>query len=182
VDVNLHVVERGSGNPVVLLHGFPELAFSWRRQIAALADAGYRVLAPDMRGYGQSDAPEPIEAYNLLELCGDVARLLDERDIARAAIVGHDWGATVAWQFALSYPERTACVAGISVPLIPRAPVRPLQIMRKHLGDDFYVVWFQEPGVAEEALSRDVRRTVLTTKVWTEEWAAADEDVMLPRG
>jgi pimeloyl-ACP methyl ester carboxylesterase len=180
VVVDLHVVEKGDGNPVVLLHGFPELAFSWRRQIDALADAGYRAIAPDMRGYGQSDAPEEIEAYDVVELCGDVAHLLDERGLERAAIVGHDWGANVAWHFALIHPERTACVAGLSVPLVPRAPAAPLGIMREHLGQDFYIVWFQEPGVAEEALARDVRRTVLTPEVWTEEWAAREESPRTP--
>src|SRR3954447_7409930 len=175
VPVDLHLVEKGDGNPVVLLHGFPELAYSWRRQIDALADAGYRALAPDMRGYGQSPAPQDVEAYNLLELCADVAQLLDRLELDTAAIVGHDWGATVAWQFALSYPERTRCVAGLSVPLIPRAPAKPLAIMREHLGEDFYVVWFQQPGVAEAALGKDVRRTVTTRQVWTEAWASSPD-------
>src|SRR5204863_6385849 len=176
VDVDLHVVEKGDGNPVVLLHGFPELAYSWRNQIDALADAGYRVLAPDMRGFGRSDAPQPIEAYDVIELCGDVARLLDNAGAERAAVVGHDWGANVAWHFALMHPERTVCVAGVSVPLVPRAGAPPLEIMRAHLGEDFYIVWFQEPGVAEAALERDVRRTILTPTVWTAEWAVRDDE------
>jgi pimeloyl-ACP methyl ester carboxylesterase len=176
VAVGLHVVEKGQGNPVVLLHGFPELAYSWRHQIDALADAGYRAIAPDMRGYGRSDAPEEVDAYDVIELCGDVRRLLDERGLERAAIVGHDWGANVAWHFALIHPERTVCVAGLSVPLVPRAPVPPIGIMREHLGEDFYIVWFQEPGVAEGALSKDVRRTLVTADVWTAEWAADEED------
>jgi pimeloyl-ACP methyl ester carboxylesterase len=170
------VVEKGDGNPVVLLHGFPELAYSWRHQIDALADAGYRVLAPDMRGYGRSEAPDEVEAYDILELCGDVARILDDAGAARAAIVGHDWGANVAWHCALVHPERTACVAGISVPLVPRAPAAPLEIMRRRLGEDFYFVWFQEPGVAEAALERDVRRTLTTPEVWTAEWAGRDDE------
>jgi pimeloyl-ACP methyl ester carboxylesterase len=176
VDVDLHVVEKGVGKPVLLLHGFPELAHSWRHQIEAIADAGYRVLAPDMRGFGRSEAPAEIEAYDVVELCGDVTRLLDGIGAERAAIVGHDWGANVAWHFALMHPEHTACVAGLSVPLVPRAPAPPLGIMRKHLGEDFYIVWFQEPGVAEEALERDVRRTILTPAVWTAEWAARNGD------
>lgn len=176
MDVDLHVVERGSGNPVVLLHGFPELAYSWRHQIDALADAGYRVLAPDMRGYGRSEAPDEVEAYDVIELCGDVTRVLDDAGVERAAVVGHDWGANLAWHFALMHPERTACVAGISVPLVPRAPAPPLGIMRRHLGEDFYIVWFQEPGVAEAALERDVRRTLITPEVWTAEWAARNDE------
>jgi pimeloyl-ACP methyl ester carboxylesterase len=171
VDVGLHVVDKGEGEPVLLLHGFPELGYSWRHQIDALADGGYRVLVPDMRGYGRSDAPEQIAAYDILELCGDVDRLLDGIGVERAAIVGHDWGATVAWHYALINPERTACVAGLSVPLVPNPPAPPLEIMRSHFGDDFYIVWFQEPGVAEAALERDVRRTLLTPAVWNPDWA-----------
>jgi pimeloyl-ACP methyl ester carboxylesterase len=179
--IELHVAELGEGDRVVaLLHGFPELWYSWRHQLRALAGAGYRVLAPDMRGYGDSSAPAAIDGYDVVSLAGDVLALLDDAGAGRAAIVGHDWGANVAWHFALLHPERTACVAGISVPLVPRAPAPPLPIMREHLGEDFYIVWFQEPGVADEALARDVRRTVLTPAVWSAEWAAGDEDVKLP--
>jgi pimeloyl-ACP methyl ester carboxylesterase len=176
VAVRLHAVEEGSGNAVVLLHGFPELAYSWRHQIPAMSGAGYRAIAPDMRGYGRSEAPEEVEAYDILELCGDVVQLLDEREIERAAIVGHDWGATVAWHFALLHPERTSCVAGLSVPLVPNPREAPLSIMREHLGEDFYIVWFQEPGVAEEALERDVRRTLVTPAVWDPDWAKQMDD------
>jgi pimeloyl-ACP methyl ester carboxylesterase len=176
VAVELHVVDHGRGNPVVLLHGFPELAYSWRHQVGALAEAGYRALAPDMRGYGRSPAPEAIDAYDVVELCADIVHLLDERGLERAAIVGHDWGATVAWHVALMHPERTVCVAGLSVPLVPNPAAAPLPIMRSHLGEDFYIVWFQEPGVAEAALERDVRRTLLTPAVWTAEWAARDDE------
>jgi pimeloyl-ACP methyl ester carboxylesterase len=175
VAVELHLAEKGDGKPVVLLHGFPELAYSWRHQIDALAGAGYRVIAPDMRGYGRSPAPAEVEAYDIAELCGDVIQLLDDHELARAAIVGHDWGATVAWHVALMHPERTACVAGLSVPLVPNPPAAPLTIMREHLGEDFYIVWFQEPGVAE-AVERDVRRTLLTPAVWNAQWAERDDE------
>jgi pimeloyl-ACP methyl ester carboxylesterase len=178
--IDLHVAEQGEGKPVVLVHGFPELWYSWRHQMAALAAAGYRAIAPDMRGFGRSSAPEEVEAYDVVELCGDVAGLLDDVGAEEAAIVGHDWGANVAWHFALIHPERTACVAGISVPLVPRAPAPPIPIMRKHLGEDFYIVWFQEPGVADEALARDARRTLLTPEVWTAAWAAKDENPRVP--
>jgi epoxide hydrolase A/B len=181
VAADLHVIEQGHGNPVVLLHGFPELAYSWRHQIAALAEAGYHAIAPDMRGYGRSEAPEEVEAYDIVELCADALQLLDDREFDRAAIVGHDWGATVAWHFALLHPERTACVAGISVPLVPNPPVAPLTLMRDGFGEDFYVVWFQEPGVAEEALERDVRRTLLTPAVWDPKWAEREESPDVPR-
>jgi pimeloyl-ACP methyl ester carboxylesterase len=179
-DIELHVAEQGEGRPVLLLHGFPELWYSWRHQMAALADAGYRAVAPDMRGFGRSSAPDEVEAYGIVELCSDVAGLLDEIGAEKAAIAGHDWGATVAWHFALIHPERTACVAGVSVPLVPNPPAAPLGLMREHLGDDFYIVWFQEPGVADEALARDVRRTLLTPAVWTAAWAAGEEDPRVP--
>ena len=179
--LDLHFVEKGAGKPVVLLHGFPELAHSWRHQLGALAEAGYRAVAPDMRGYGDSPAPDEIAAYDIFELCGDVDRLLDRIGAEQAAIVGHDWGATVAWHYALLHPGRTACVAGLSVPLVPNPPAAPLMLMRKNFGESFYIVWFQEPGVAEEALERDVRRTVLTPAVWDAEWAATgDEDLGVP--
>jgi pimeloyl-ACP methyl ester carboxylesterase len=174
--IRLHVVEQGDGNPVVLLHGFPELWFSWRRQLGPLAEAGYRAIAPDLRGYGDSDAPPGPEGYDVVTLADDVAGLMDALELDTAAIVGHDWGANLAWCFALIHSERVACVAGIGVPYIPRAPARPTAIMREQLGEDFYVVWFQEPGPADEALARDVRRTILTPAVWDPAWAADLDD------
>jgi pimeloyl-ACP methyl ester carboxylesterase len=159
--IELNVLDEGEGPLVVLCHGFPELAFSWRRQIPALVQAGYRVLAPDMRGYGASSAPAAIEDYDIVSLCGDMSGLLDALDEPSAVFVGHDWGANVVWQMAVLHPERVRAVAGLSVPFTPRAPAHPLPIMRRHLGEDFYIVRFQEPGVAEAALSRDVRRTFL---------------------
>ena len=180
--VDLHVVATGpAGGPVILLlHGFPELAYSWRHQLAPLAEAGYRVLAPDMRGFGQSSRPEPIEAYDNDALRGDVLALMDHAGAERAAVVGHDWGSSVAWHVALAAPERVACVVGMSVPAVPRAPAPPIAIMRRHLGEDFYMVWFQEPGAAEAVLEADPRRTLATTKVWTEAWATSDDDPACP--
>jgi pimeloyl-ACP methyl ester carboxylesterase len=169
--VELNVIEAGEGPLIVLCHGFPELAYSWRHQIPALAAAGYRVIAPDMRGYGSSSAPAEIEAYDILSLCGDLAGLLDAVGEQQAVFVGHDWGANVTWWMGAIHPELVRAVAGLSVPFVPRAPAAPIPIMRAHLGEDFYIVWFQEPGVADEALSRDVRRTLTTSRVWTAQWA-----------
>jgi pimeloyl-ACP methyl ester carboxylesterase len=169
--VELHVLEEGEGPLVILCHGFPELAFSWRHQLPVLAGAGFRVVAPDMRGYGGSSAPSQIEAYDVVSLCGDLCGLLDALDAESAVFVGHDWGASVVWQLAVLEPERVRAVAGLSVPFVPRAPAPPIPIMRRHLGEDFYIVWFQEPGVADEALARDVRRTLTTSRQWTAEWA-----------
>ncbi len=160
-NIELNVLDEGEGPPVVLCHGFPELAFSWRRQIPALVQAGYRVLAPDMRGYGASSAPDAIEDYNIVALCADMCGLLDAVGEPSAVFVGHDWGANVVWQMALLHPERVRAVAGLSVPFTPRAPAHPLPILRRHLGEDFYIVRFQEPGAADATLARDVRSTFL---------------------
>jgi pimeloyl-ACP methyl ester carboxylesterase len=176
--IELAVAEQGpaDGPVVVLLHGFPELGYSWRHQVAPLADAGYRVLVPDMRGFGDSDAPEAVEEYAVDVLARDVLGLLDHAGADRGVVIGHDWGSDVAWKTAWLHPDRVRAVAGMSVPFIPRAPAPPLPIMREHLGPGFYIVWFQEPGVAEAALARDVRRTIATTRVWDAEWAELSDD------
>ncbi len=172
--IELNVLEDGAGPLVVLCHGFPELAYSWRHQIPALASAGYRVVAPDMRGFGRSSAPREVEAYDIVTLCTDMTGLLDQLGEQSAIFVGHDWGANVVWQLALQQPQRVRAVAGLSVPFVPRAPAAPIPIMRSHLGEDFYIVWFQEPGVADAALAQDVRRTLTTSRQWTADWAEED--------
>ncbi|MGO9489712.1 MAG: alpha/beta fold hydrolase [Solirubrobacteraceae bacterium] len=169
--IELSVRDEGAGPMVVLCHGFPELAFSWRHQIPALTAAGYRVMAPDMRGYGASSIPARVEDYDVLSLCLDMCGLLDAAGEQDAVFVGHDWGANVAWWMAVIHPDRVRAVAGLSVPFVPRAPAPPIPIMRAHLGEDFYIVWFQQPGVADEELGRDVRRTLTTSRQWTASWA-----------
>jgi pimeloyl-ACP methyl ester carboxylesterase len=177
--IELATIDEGAGPLVVLCHGFPELAYSWRHQIPALVESGHRVLAPDMRGYGHSSAPAALEAYDVISLCGDLCGLLDDAGEESAIFVGHDWGASVVWQLAVLHPDRVRAVAGLSVPFVPRAPGAPIPIMRRHIGEDFYIVWFQQPGVADEALSRDVRRTLTTSRQWTAQWA--EEDATPPR-
>lgn len=169
------------GRPVVLLHGFPELAYSWRHQVRALAAEGFFAIAPDLRGFGGTDAPPEVEAYDILSLTGDVVALLDALDIPQASVVGHDWGADLAWKTAWIHPERVSAVAGLSVPYVPRAPGPPTEILRRHIGEDFYIVWFQQPGVADAALARDVRRTLATREVWSAEWAARSDQPSTPR-
>jgi pimeloyl-ACP methyl ester carboxylesterase len=159
--VELHVVEAGEGFPVVLAHGFPELSYSWRHQIPALAAAGYRVIAPDQRGYGRSDRPSAIEDYDIHHLTDDLLGLLDEAGHERAVFVGHDWGSMVVWQMSLLHPERVAGVVGMSVPFLPRGPMPPVQLMRQVFGDSFfYILYFQEPGVADADLGADPRETM----------------------
>src|SRR4051812_8096695 len=181
-DIELHVAEEGEGRPVILCHGFPELAYSWRHQLPALAEAGYRAVAPDMRGFGGSSIPDDVGEYDVLTLGRDVIGLLDDLGEERAVLVGHDWGANVTWNLALTHPERVAAVVGMSVPYAPPPPAPPTEIYRRRAGETFYIIWFQEPGVADEALARDVRRTILTREVWDSSWAdRTDEELRVPR-
>jgi pimeloyl-ACP methyl ester carboxylesterase len=156
----MHVAEQGEGPLVVLLHGFPESWYSWRRQLAALAEAGFRAVAPDQRGYGGTDRPDDIGQYTMLHLVGDVIGLLDALGEEQAIVVGHDWGAPVAWHTALLRPDRVGGVVGLSVPFMPRGPVPPLVALRHALGERFYQIYFQEPGVAERELEADVATTM----------------------
>jgi pimeloyl-ACP methyl ester carboxylesterase len=158
--IRLHVAEQGSGPLVVLCHGFPESWYSWRHQLAALAAAGFRAVAPDMRGYGQTDRPAAVEQYTLLHLVGDMVGLLDALGAETAVIAGHDWGAPVAWHAALLRPDRFRAVVGLSVPYRPRGPVRPTTAMPQTDEAVFYQLYFQEPGIAEAELERDPRATL----------------------
>jgi pimeloyl-ACP methyl ester carboxylesterase len=166
-ELSMHVAEAGEGPLVLLCHGFPECWYSWRHQLPALAEAGYRVVAPDMRGYGRTGAPEPIEAYSILHLVGDMTGLLGALGERQAVIVGHDWGALVAWSAALLRPDRFRAVVGMSVPFLPRLPVRPTAMMKAMAGDRFlYVLYFQEPGRAEAELdprAHEMMRGILFT-------------------
>ncbi|MET8638750.1 alpha/beta hydrolase [Streptomyces sp. NPDC004680] len=157
--VRLHVAEQGQGPLVVLLHGFPESWYSWRHQFGPLAAAGYRVVAPDQRGYARSEQPEPVEAYTLLHLAGDVVGLVDALGAEQVVLVGHDWGAFVAWVTAMLRPDVVRAVAGLSVPPVLPGGMSPPSITRKRFGDGFYQVAFQEPGVADTALARDPETT-----------------------
>src|SRR6185295_10915209 len=158
--IRMHVAEQGTGPLVLMCHGFPESWYSWRHQLAALADAGFHAVSPDMRGYGQTDAPKDIESYSMLHLVGDMVGLLDAFGEPTAVIAGHDWGAPVAWHAALLRPDRFRGVIGLSVPFRPRGPVRPTSVMPQSDDALFYQLYFQTPGVAEAELERDVRLTI----------------------
>jgi pimeloyl-ACP methyl ester carboxylesterase len=158
--IRIHLAEAGAGPLVLLCHGFPESWYSWRSQLAALAEAGYRGIAPDMRGFGQTDRPEEIEKYTLFHLVGDMIGILDTLEVDKSVIVGHDWGAPVAWHSALLRPDRFRAVVGLSVPFRPRGPVRPTSVMPQTDQSLFYQLYFQTPGVAEAELERDPRRTI----------------------
>src|SRR6202790_2002748 len=160
--IRLHIAEQGEGPVVVLCHGFPESWYSWRHQLAALAAAGFHAIAPDMRGYGKSDAPEAIDQYTIFHFVRDLVGALDALEAPTAVIVGHDWGAGVAWQAARLRPDRFRAVACLSVQFRARGKARPTSVMPRTADAQFYQLYFQEPGVAEAELERDPRATVRT--------------------
>ena len=158
VDANglrLATYEQGSGPAVILVHGFPELAYSWRHQIPALAAAGYRAIALDMRGYGQSDSPTGVEHYRVADFIRDLHGLLDALQLENATFIGHDWGALILWQMAMLAPERIDRLIALNIPHHPRAAVDPILLMRQRFGDDFYIVNFQDSDEAEQAFAAD---------------------------
>ncbi len=158
--IRIHLAEAGAGPLVLLCHGFPESWYSWRHQLKALAEAGYHAVAPDMRGYGRTDRPEEIDKYTLFHLVGDMVGIVSALEADRAVIVGHDWGAPVAWHAALFRPDIFRGVVGLSVPFRPRGSVRPTSAMPQTGQSLFYQLYFQTPGVAEAELERDPRRTI----------------------
>jgi pimeloyl-ACP methyl ester carboxylesterase len=163
--IELNIAEQlpvqGKGKLILLLHGFPESWYSWRHQFAPLAAAGYHVVAPDMRGYGKSDKPDDITAYNQVEVTNDVVGLIPALGYETAVVIGHDWGAPTAWSSALHHPQRVSAVGALSVPFSPRADNPPLATMQAIFKDTFfYQLYFQKPGVAEAELERDVRTSM----------------------
>lgn len=181
--INLHVAEAGEGPLVLLVHGFPESWYSWRHQLPALAAAGYHAVAPDVRGYGRSDAPQPVEAYRMTEMTADMAGLVDALGERTAVIVGHDWGSPIAWHSALLYPEKFRAVVAMSVPYTPRAPAPPTAIFRRVFADRFfYMLYFQEPGVAEAELEADVRRSLRSFMYAASGDAPAGSFAVKPKG
>ncbi|GLH75495.1 epoxide hydrolase [Bradyrhizobium sp. SSBR45G] len=160
--IELFVREQGAGPLVLLCHGWPELSYSWRHQIPALAGAGYRVAAPDMRGFGRSQAPADAAAYTIFDIVGDMVALVGALGERQAIIIGHDWGAPVAWHAALFRPDLFTAVAGLSVPPPFRGRARPLDTLRAGGIENFYWQYFQTAGVAETELERDVALTMRT--------------------
>jgi len=165
VDVDgarVHIVEAGTGPLVLFVHGFPESWYSWRHQLTAVAEAGYRAVALDVRGYGRSSKPLALEDYRMVRLVADNVGLLSALGVESAVIVGHDWGAPIAWNSAMLRPDLFTAVAGLSVPFSPPSEVRPSTAMRAMAGDEeFYVEYFQEPGRAEAEIEADIRGWLL---------------------
>jgi pimeloyl-ACP methyl ester carboxylesterase len=158
--ISIHCAEQGTGPLVLLCHGFPEGWYSWRDQLPALAAAGYRVVAPDMRGYGRTDAPADICAYSIFDIVGDMIGLVAALGQQHAVIIGHDWGANVAWHAALFRPDVFPAVAALSVPFRQRGPAPPLHMLRKAGHLNHYWFHLQEPGLAEAEFERDTRATM----------------------
>ena len=181
--INLAVYEAGSGPAVVLLHGFPGLAFTWRHQIPALAAAGYRVIVPDLRGYGRSDTPKAVEDYDIAHLTADLVGLLDALGVQKAIFMGHDWGGLLAWQMPLLHAGRVAGVISVTTPFIPHwmlwlhpdlveaalpggstfvadPKLDPIAQMREVYSPKMYVLLFQDGKAADEAMNRDSRATL----------------------
>lgn len=155
--IRMHYVEQGQGFPVLLLHGFPELWYSWRYQIPALASAGFRAIAPDLRGYGETDKPEGVESYDIHHLVGDLVGLLDGLGLERAVIVGHNWGGIITWQMALMVPQRVERVISLNTPFLERGTARPTEVF-KHVPDGRfnYILYFQQPGRAEADIEPNI--------------------------
>ncbi len=148
------------GTPVILCHGFPELAFSWRHQLKAFEAAGRWAIAPDQRGYGLTVGPEAVEGYDIDHLTGDLIGLLDHLGVEKAIFCGHDWGGIVVWQAPLLHPDRVAGVIGVNTPFMPRPPADPIEIMRRRMGEEMYIVHFQKPGEADAVLDGDVAKAM----------------------
>jgi len=168
--LDFHVIDEGEGEPVVLLHGFPDTADMWRHQVPALVDAGRRVIAPDQRGCGRSDRPEGLESYGYELLMGDVIAIADALGIGRFSVIGHDWGAELAWAIASFMPDRVDRIAALSGPhpeeLFPVTSVEQARM-------SYYILLFQPPGVAEQWLRAD------DWKNFRRAWAGGDVDAQV---
>ncbi|MEC7762242.1 MAG: alpha/beta hydrolase [Pseudomonadota bacterium] len=163
IDANglkMRIADHGEGPLVLLCHGFPESAYAWRHQIEALAAAGYRAVAPDLRGFGGTSAPAAVDAYALQHLVADMVALTDALDAESAVIVGNDWGATLAWHAALLRPDRFTGVAAIGVPIMGQPPMPPTEIFPQSDDALFYTLYFQDEGVAEAEFEADIGRTL----------------------
>ncbi|MEJ2275788.1 MAG: alpha/beta hydrolase [Woeseiaceae bacterium] len=154
------VHEQGQGPAVIFLHGFPELAFSWRHQLPALSNAGFRAIAPDLRGYGRTTAPPDVADYRIAELIADVHGLLDALGLERATFVGHDWGALLLWHMAMLAPRRIERLVNLNVPHYPRPATDPIGLMRRRFGNDHYLVNFQDSDEADRLFASDPRRFI----------------------
>jgi len=161
--IKLHIAEQGTGPLVLLIHGFPESWYTWRNQIAVLANAGFHVVAPDMRGYGKSELPPEVASYNIMHLVGDVVGLVAALGEKQAILIAHDWGATVGWHSALMRPDLFPAVASMSVPFRRRGPAPPMRLLREQGLHTYYWLYYQDVGVADAEYDRDHRESLRGT-------------------
>ena len=168
--IELAVHSAGSGRPIVLCHGWPEIGYSWRHQVGPLVEAGYHVIVPDQRGYGSSDRPEAVADYDILHLSGDLTGLLDHYGYEDAIFAGHDFGAIVVWDLARLQPRRVRGVINLSVPFMVRRAVEPVGFWQERLGSDFYIVHFnRQPGGADAIFDANIEnflRNIYRTDQW----------------
>ncbi|ESW18999.1 hypothetical protein PHAVU_006G088700 [Phaseolus vulgaris] len=167
--IKMHVAEKGEGPVVLFLHGFPELWYSWRHQILALSSRGYHAVAPDLRGYGDTEAPASMSSYTCFDIVGDLVALIDLLGVEQVFLVAHDWGAVIGWYLCMFRPEKVKAYVCLSVPLRRRDPkVKPVDVMRAVYGDDYYICRFQKPGEMEaqmaEVGTEYVLKNILTTR------------------
>ncbi|XP_034706620.1 epoxide hydrolase A isoform X1 [Vitis riparia] len=167
--IKMHVAEKGQGPVVLFLHGFPELWYTWRHQIIAMASHGYHAVAPDLRGYSDSEAPASFTSYTCLHVVGDLIALIDYLGADKVFLVGHDWGAQIGWYMCLFRPDRVKAYVSLTVPFRPRNPkIRPIEGMRAFFGDDYYMCRFQKPGEIEAEIahlgSKEVLKRILTDR------------------
>ncbi|KAK8573527.1 hypothetical protein V6N13_009617 [Hibiscus sabdariffa] len=167
--ITMHVAEKGQGPVILFLHGFPELWYTWRHQILALSSLGYRTIAPDLRGYGDTEAPPSITSYSCMHIVGDLIALVDSLGVDQVFLVAHDWGAIIGWYLCLFRPDRVKAFVCLSVPFMPRKPMKPVDSMRLFFGDDYYICRFQEPGkieaeIAHYGTSKVLKRIISSRK------------------
>ncbi|MED6188281.1 hypothetical protein PIB30_084441 [Stylosanthes scabra] len=167
--INMHIAEKGEGPVVLFLHGFPELWYSWRHQILALSDRGYHCVAPDLRGYGETDAPTSVDSYTGFNIVDDIVALIHSLQVEKVFLVGHDWGAIIGWYFCMLHPEMVKAYVCLSVPFLRRNPTVPtVDGMRAMYGDNYYVCRFQKPGEMEAEMAvagtKYVIKNILTTR------------------
>ncbi|KAE8662967.1 histone-lysine N-methyltransferase ATX3-like [Hibiscus syriacus] len=160
--INMHVTSIGSGPVILFLHGFPELWYTWRHQLISLSSLGYRCVAPDLRGFGDTDAPTSAASYTVFHIVGDLVGLLDAFGVDRVFLVGHDWGAMIAWSFCQFRPDRVKALVNLSVTFRPWNPkVKPVEGLRTLFGYDYYICRFQEPGEIEDDFAQmDTRKLI----------------------
>src|SRR5699024_534236 len=159
-DISIHIVEMGKGKPVLFLHGFPELWYSWRHQMAYLAQNGYRAIAIDLRGYGQSSVPDDIESYSMRNMVTDIVQIIDKLELKTVALIGHDWGANIAWACAQIHPKKFDVLVSLSVPFSPRPPLPLTKLIEKNSSSFNWLLYFQKQGVAEREMEEDYKKTL----------------------